>query len=82
MTEDNRRVVFLSPAEKRILDVLMDTGGSNRQIAEVLGRTEDTVKGQFRTLYTKTGCRTRTELVVTVFRRRVRLIARKDRWEP
>ena len=65
--------VRISYDERRVLDVLLDTGGSNAQIGRALGKTEGTVKQHMKRLLAKVGVATRTELVVTIMRNRVRL---------
>ncbi|MCX2730116.1 LuxR family transcriptional regulator [Saccharopolyspora sp. NFXS83] len=56
-----------TPAEHRIVD-LIGGGRTNRQIATALGVSEKTVEKHLTRLFTKSGCRSRVELVTTRLR--------------
>ena len=51
----------LSPTERRVYDLLMQRL-TERQVAEKLGRSHNTVHVHVRNIYRKLGCRTRQEL--------------------
>ena len=53
----------VSPAERRVLEVL-GRGASNREIAAVLYLSVRTVESHISTLLAKTGCSSRTQLVL------------------
>ncbi len=53
----------MSPAERRVLEVL-GKGASNREIAAVLYLSVRTVESHISTLLAKTGCSSRTQLVL------------------
>ncbi|MEI6616111.1 MAG: helix-turn-helix transcriptional regulator [Cyanobium sp. ELA507] len=53
----------MSPAERRVLEVL-GRGASNREIAAVLYLSVRTVESHISTLLAKTGCSSRTQLVL------------------
>ncbi len=53
----------MSPAERRVLEVL-GRGASNREIAAVLYLSVRTVESHVSALLAKTGCRSRTQLVL------------------
>jgi DNA-binding NarL/FixJ family response regulator len=53
----------VSPAERRVLEVL-GKGASNREIAAVLYLSVRTVESHISTLLAKTGCSSRTQLVL------------------
>ncbi len=77
--------IRISADEKRVLDVLLDTGPGNAEIARRLTRElgrevkEETVKTHMRRLLAKTGCATRTHLAVTIMRDRVKLFVHPPR---
>lgn len=73
---DPRPTVIITPAEKALLDVLLDTGATNPQIASKLGKSEDTIKSQMKLVMAKTGAATRLELAVLILRGKVRLVTR------
>ena len=54
----------LTPKEKMVLDKLIETGGSNEQIAEALGIAEGTVRTHLRNLFMKYRVINRSELIV------------------
>jgi DNA-binding NarL/FixJ family response regulator len=58
----------LSPAEIRVLR-LVANGQSNREIAATLAITEDTIKGQIRSILAKLGANDRTHAVVIGLKR-------------
>jgi DNA-binding NarL/FixJ family response regulator len=58
----------LSPAETRVLR-LVANGQSNREIAATLSVTEDTIKGQIRSILAKLGANDRTHAVVIGLKR-------------
>jgi DNA-binding NarL/FixJ family response regulator len=53
----------ISPAEQRVLEVLR-SGASNREIAAALYLSVRTVESHISSLLAKTGCRSRTQLVL------------------
>jgi DNA-binding NarL/FixJ family response regulator len=53
----------ISPAEQRVLAVLR-SGASNREIAAALYLSVRTVESHISSLLAKTGCRSRTQLVL------------------
>jgi DNA-binding NarL/FixJ family response regulator len=53
----------ISPAEQRVLAVLK-SGASNREIAAALYLSVRTVESHISSLLAKTGCRSRTQLVL------------------
>jgi DNA-binding NarL/FixJ family response regulator len=55
----------ISPAEQRVLAVLR-SGASNREIAATLYLSVRTVESHISSLLAKTGCRSRTQLVLRV----------------
>jgi len=63
-----RPTVIITPAQRKVLDELLRTGGGDRQIGQALYLTENTVKTHMRELMQRTGSRTRTELAVRVMR--------------
>ena len=58
----------LSPSEVRVLRLIAQ-GNSNKQIADVLSVTEDTIKGQVRSILTKLGAHDRTHAAVIGLKR-------------
>ena len=58
----------ISPAEVRVLRLLLQ-GGSNRSIAAQLRLSSRTVESHVATMLEKTGCRSRTQLVLWQLRR-------------
>ena len=58
----------ISPAEQRVLKEL-GSGASNREIAAALYLSVRTVESHISSLLAKTGCRSRTQLVLWVPRR-------------
>jgi DNA-binding NarL/FixJ family response regulator len=65
---DKRPTVIITPGQRKVLDELLRTGGSNEQIGKALYLSEYTVKSQLSELMKRTGSVTRTELVVRVMR--------------
>lgn len=55
--------IYLTPAERRVLDVMLE-GASNGAIAVRLCLSRRTVEGHVSALLQKTGCRSRTQLVL------------------
>lgn len=55
--------IHLTPAERRVLDNMLE-GSSNGAIAFRLCLSRRTVEGHVSTLLQKTGCRSRTQLVL------------------
>ena len=56
-------LLAISPAEQRVLELLLQ-GGSNRCIALRLRLSPRTVESHVTTMLEKTGCRSRTQLVL------------------
>ena len=59
----------LSRREKQIVDALL-AGCTNKEIAQQLGVSDQTIKNQLTTLYKKVGVSSRLELVVLAMERR------------
>jgi DNA-binding NarL/FixJ family response regulator len=59
----------LSRREKQIVDALL-VGCTNKEIAQQLGVSDQTIKNQLTTLYKKMGVSSRLELVLWVMERR------------
>ena len=59
----------LSPREKQIVDALL-AGCTNKEIAQRLGVSDQTIKNQLTTLYRKVGVSGRLELVVWAIEQR------------
>ncbi len=59
----------ITPAEHRVLDLLR-RGGSNRCIAAQLVLSPRTVESHVSSLLAKTGCRSRTQLLLWALERR------------
>ena len=55
--------IHLTPAERRVLDIMLE-GASNGAIAIRLCLSRRTVEGHVSALLQKTGCRSRTQLVL------------------
>lgn len=53
----------ISPAEARVLALLLN-GGSNRQIAAQLGLSPRTVESHIGSMFEKTGCGNRSQLLL------------------
>ncbi len=58
-----QKLLTISPAEDRVLVLLLE-GASNRCIAARLGLSPRTVESHVATMLEKTGCRSRTQLVL------------------
>ena len=71
--------VVLSPAELQVLDVFLQDGAGNREIGQILDRSEDTVKTHMKNIMAKAGCTSRTELAVRVMRDKIRIATRQRR---
>ncbi|MEB3306010.1 MAG: LuxR C-terminal-related transcriptional regulator [Cyanobacteriota bacterium] len=56
-------LIHLTPAERRVLNVMLE-GSSNGVIANRLCLSRRTVEGHVSALLQKTGCRSRTQLVL------------------
>ncbi|MFZ9752799.1 MAG: response regulator transcription factor [Cyanobium sp.] len=54
---------IVSPAERRVLQALV-SGSSNREVASALYLSVRTVESHISSLLAKTGCRSRTQLVL------------------
>jgi DNA-binding NarL/FixJ family response regulator len=57
------RPIRITPAEKRVLTLMLQ-GSSNGAIASGLALSRRTVEGHVSALLQKTGCRSRTQLVL------------------
>jgi RNA polymerase sigma factor (sigma-70 family) len=62
-------VESLSRREKQIVDALL-AGCTNKEIAQQLGVSDQTIKNQLTTLYRKMGVSSRLELVLWAMERR------------
>jgi RNA polymerase sigma factor (sigma-70 family) len=62
-------VETLSRREKQIVDALL-AGCTNKEIAQQLGVSDQTIKNQLTTLYKKMGVSSRLELVLLAMERR------------
>jgi DNA-binding CsgD family transcriptional regulator len=69
LTQHVERTVALSLRQQEIVDLLLEDGKTNKEIAGIMKTSEQTVKNQMRRIMNKTGCSTRTELVVRLLRR-------------
>ena len=69
---------LLSDAERVVLDELLD-GHANRQIAKLLKLSDKTVKNHLARILKKTGCSSRLELTVLVYKAREKELKRKLR---
>ena len=69
---------MLSPAERRVLLYLL-AGDSNHQIAKRVGISDKTVKNHLARILKKTNSATRLEIVVKVYKERVRVLRRRVR---
>ena len=63
------RLCRISPAEQRVLSLLLE-GCSNRAIAAQLGLSPRTVESHISTMFEKTGCRNRSQLLLWSLRQR------------
>ena len=61
-----RDIIQLTQKEKQILDVFLEKGLSNKQIAMVLGISDFTVKLHMSRIMKKHNARTRTQLLIFV----------------
>jgi DNA-binding NarL/FixJ family response regulator len=68
------RTVGCTQREYDVVTRLLRYGWTNAEIARDLWLTEDTVKTHMKRLAVRTGVRSRTELVVAIFRGRIRLV--------
>lgn len=59
----NTKVTYLTPTEQKALRILME-GNTNKQIAQEMGLTEDTVKAHLYNIMIKKGMSNRLELVM------------------
>jgi len=59
---------LLTPEEERII-ALVASGLRNKDIAEIVGTTEDGVKGHLKTIFHKTGSQTRMQLALWYVKR-------------
>lgn len=62
MKEMGHASTDLTPREAEVLQ-LVRTGMRNKDIAQALGRAEDTIKQHLTSIFNKVGCSSRTELV-------------------
>ncbi|MHB8702889.1 MAG: response regulator transcription factor [Candidatus Tyrphobacter sp.] len=69
---------LLSDAERDVLALLLD-GLTNVQIAREIERSDKTVKNHISHILTKTGCATRLELTVRVYKAREKELKRRLR---
>lgn len=67
------RVAEISRAERAVANELLADGAGNREIADRLALSEDTVKSHVKELLAATDCETRTEFAVKVLRRQIHL---------
>jgi len=74
LAADDPREVPVTLREFDVANELLRDGADNQTIAKRLYVTEDTVKSHLKKLLARTGAKTRGELVVAVFRGRVRLV--------
>lgn len=72
--DDEVREVRVTRREYDVATELLRNGAANRDIGKKLSMSEDTVKTHMKNILRRTGAHTRTDLVVAVFRGRVRLI--------
>ena len=63
LDDANRGLMGITPAERRVLGLLTQ-GMSNRAIASALVLSPRTVESHVSALLAKTGCRSRTQLVL------------------
>lgn len=68
----------LSHAERAVLGHLLD-GGTNIQIGRIMGLSDKTIKNHLAHIMTKTGCTSRLELTVRVYKERERDLKRRLR---
>jgi DNA-binding NarL/FixJ family response regulator len=59
-----RRRFRLSPRELQVLELLFEGLPTNREIADRLGTTENAIKAAVRTMFLKTGTRSKHELAI------------------
>ena len=74
MTAPPQIIVPITRAELKVLRALMLDGADNATVAGRVGVSIDTVKTHMKRIYRKTGCETRTELVVSIGRGWIRLV--------
>jgi len=60
----HRYTIVLSPREQEVLELLVTEAAANKDIARVLGISEETVKRHLVNIMNKTGWGTRLELAV------------------
>jgi DNA-binding NarL/FixJ family response regulator len=65
------RTVVVTPAQKLVLDCLLEDGADNRTIGRRLGSSEETVKTHVRDLLRRFDVPNRTALVCEILHRRV-----------
>jgi DNA-binding NarL/FixJ family response regulator len=65
----------LSPAERRVLSELLD-GQGNIAIARRLHRSDKTIKNQLAKIFAKTNTSSRLDLVVKIYKARLRSLRR------
>jgi DNA-binding NarL/FixJ family response regulator len=66
-----RTTFHLTYRQQQIVDLVLE-GASNRQIAERLGLSEQTIKNQLTTIYEKLGISNRLQLAMLAVRERKR----------
>lgn len=67
MTATGAKVLAAFSASERVVAAYVCEGKTNAQIGEETGTTEQTVKNRVRMILRKTGCRSRTSLVIFCF---------------
>lgn len=61
---DRPRFRLLTPAQRRVADLLLDSGFSRKEIASEMGISEGTVRTHMQKLYRRLGVRSRAELAM------------------
>jgi DNA-binding CsgD family transcriptional regulator len=62
---DDGRLAALSPAERRVVELVL-TGARNREVAAALGLSERTVERHLARTYRKVGVASRAQLIARV----------------
>lgn len=68
-------IAHLTPRQKVVLNELLADGARDETIAKRLGVKTDTIKSHVRRILGATRCQSRTELIVALYRKRVRIAA-------